>query len=374
MDCELLKYRMALASVRGMGVELAQRLLDVLPDEASFFSADSRELGRLLQTNNKIIESDYRRRLLKAAEEEIKFIRDNGISVTYFTDHDFPARLLNAPDSPILLYSRGQCNLNRGKVISIVGTRHATPYGTRFCETLVADLAKYFKKDLIVVSGLAYGIDIAAHRAALHEGVPTVAVLAHGLNTIYPAVHRSTANEIVRNGGTLLTDYTSHDYISRANFLARNRIVAALADCTVIVESAEKGGAMVTASIAASYNRDVFALPGRYTDAYSAGCNKLISRNMASMLTSSEDLITAMRWELPDNGVKQERQRELFPELTTEEQQVLDFIKQQGGTQVHISTIYSALKIPMSQLLGMLIDLEFKGVVAPAAGNKYSTT
>ena len=374
MDCELLKYRMALASVRGMGVELAQRLLDVLPDEASFFSADSRELGRLLQTNNKIIESDYRRRLLKAAEEEIKFIRDNGISVTYFTDHDFPARLLNAPDSPILLYSRGQCNLNRGKVISIVGTRHATPYGTRFCETLVADLAKYFKKDLIVVSGLAYGIDIAAHRAALHEGVPTVAVLAHGLNTIYPAVHRSTANEIVRNGGTLLTDYTSHDYISRANFLARNRIVAALADCTVIVESAEKGGAMVTASIAASYNRDVFALPGRYTDAYSDGCNKLISRNMASMLTSSEDLITAMRWELPDNGVKQERQRELFPELTTEEQQVLDFIKQQGGTQVHINTIYSALKIPMSQLLGMLIDLEFKGVVAPAAGNKYSTT
>lgn len=374
MDCELLKYRMALASVRGMGVELAQRLLDVLPDEASFFSADSRELGRLLQTNNKIIESDYRRRLLKAAEEEIKFIRDNGISVTYFTDHDFPARLLNAPDSPILLYSRGQCNLNRGKVISIVGTRHATPYGTRFCETLVADLTKYFKKDLIVVSGLAYGIDIAAHRAALHEGVPTVAVLAHGLNTIYPAVHRSTANEIVRNGGTLLTDYTSHDYISRANFLARNRIVAALADCTVIVESAEKGGAMVTASIAASYNRDVFALPGRYTDAYSAGCNKLISHNMASMLTSSEDLITAMRWELPDNGVKQERQRELFPELTTEEQQVLDFIKQQGGTQVHINTIYSALKIPMSQLLGMLIDLEFKGVVAPAAGNKYSTT
>lgn len=365
---------MALASVRGMGVELAQRLLDVLPDEASFFSADSRELGRLLQTNNKIIESDYRRRLLKAAEEEIKFIRGNGISVTYFTDHDFPARLLNAPDSPILLYSRGQCNLNRGKVISIVGTRHATPYGTRFCETLVADLAKYFKKDLIVVSGLAYGIDIAAHRAALHEGVPTVAVLAHGLNTIYPAVHRSTANEIVRNGGTLLTDYTSHDYISRANFLARNRIVAALADCTVIVESAEKGGAMVTASIAASYNRDVFALPGRYTDAYSAGCNKLISHNMASMLTSSEDLITAMRWELPDNGVKQERQRELFPELTTEEQQVLDFIKQQGGTQVHINTIYSALKIPMSQLLGMLIDLEFKGVVAPAAGNKYSTT
>lgn len=365
---------MALASVRGMGIELAQRLLDVLPDEASFFSIDSKNLGRLLQTSNKIIDGDYRRQLLKAAEEEIKFVNDNGISVTYFTEPDFPARLLNAPDAPILLYSRGRCNLNRSKVVSIVGTRHATPYGTRFCEMLVADLAKHFKKDLIVISGLAYGIDIAAHRAALREGVTTAAVLAHGLNTIYPAMHRSTANEIISSGGALLTDYTSHDYISRANFLARNRIVAALADCTIVVESAEKGGAMVTASIASSYNRDIFALPGRYTDPYSAGCNHLISRNIASMLNSSEDLLKAMQWEHYENDKPSGRQRELFPELSAEEQQILNYLKQQGENMVHINAIYSALKIPMSQLLGMLIDLEFKGIVTPAPGNKYSVT
>ena len=374
VDDELLKYRIALASVRGMGIELAQRLLDVMPDEATFFTTDSKTLGRLLQTNSKIIDADYRRKLLMAAGEEIKFIRDNGISATYFTDPGFPTRLLNAPDAPILLYSRGRCDLNRGKVVSIVGTRHATPYGTHFCETLIADLARHFKSDLAVVSGLAYGIDIAAHRAALHEDVPTVAVLAHGLNTIYPAMHRSTANEIVRSGGILLTDYTSHDYISRANFLARNRIVAALADCTIVVESAEKGGAMVTATIASSYNRDVFALPGRYTDQYSAGCNRLIARNVASMITSADDLAKAMRWEYTANASMAGRQRELFPELTAEEQRVFDFIKHNPENSVHISAIYATLQIPMSQLLGLLIDLEFKGVVTPFPGNRYAAT
>ncbi len=373
MPDEALKYRMAFAAIRGMGIDLAQKLLDVLPDEAAFFTASGGELQRLLQSRSKISDSGYRRKLLDMAEEEIRFIRDNGINVTYFTDPDFPARLLNAPDAPILLYSKGRCNLNRSKVVSIVGTRNATPYGTRLCETIVADLAAAFKDDLIVVSGLAYGIDIAAHRAALHEGVATVGVLAHGLNTLYPAMHRSTANEMVKSGGALLTDYTSHDRICRANFLARNRIVAALAECTIVVESAEKGGAMVPAGIASSYNRDVFALPGRTTDQYSAGCNRLINRNVASLVTSGDDIIKAMQWEPAPDAGRTARQRELFPELTDEEEPAYQFLKKHNGDPVHINTIYTTLQIPMSQLLGLLIDLEFKGLVTALPGNRYST-
>lgn len=373
MPDEVLKYRMAFAAIRGMGIDLAQKLLDVLPDEAAFFAASGDELQRLLQSRSKISDSGYRRKLLDMAEEEIRFIRDNGINVTYFTDSDFPARLLNAPDAPILLYSKGRCDLNRSKVVSIVGTRNASPYGTRLCETIVADLAAAFKDDLIVVSGLAYGIDIAAHRAALHEGVATVGVLAHGLNTLYPAMHRSTANEMVKSGGALLTDYTSHDRICRANFLARNRIVAALADCTIVVESAEKGGAMVTAGIASSYNRDVFALPGRTTDQYSAGCNRLINRNVASLVTSGDDIIKAMQWEPATNAGGTARQRELFPELTDDEEPAYQFLKKHNGDPVHINTIYTTLQIPMSQLLGLLIDLEFKGLVTALPGNRYST-
>lgn len=370
----MLKYRIAFAAVRGMGVELAQQLLDVFPDEASFFTASSRELEGLLHTHSKITDDSYRHKLLMMAEEEVEFVADNGIDVTYFTDSNFPARLLNAPDAPILLYGKGRCDLNRSKVVSIVGTRNATPYGTRFCGDLIAELAACFGDELLIVSGLAYGIDIAAHRAALREGVATVAVLAHGLNTIYPAMHRSTANDMVKHGGALLSDYTSHDYISRANFLARNRIVAALADCTVVVESAEKGGAMVTANIASSYNRDVFALPGRSTDAYSAGCNRLISRNVASLITSGEDLMKAMQWETANQQPKSGTQCELFPELSQEEQMVLDFIKGCGDDAVHVNKIYATLKVPMSQLLGILINLEFKGVVTPLPGNKYSAS
>ena len=297
-SCQL-AYRIAFAAIRGMGIELAGKLLDVLPDEAAFFAADSRELVQLLQSHNKITDNSYRHKVLAMAKEEARYVADNGINVTYFTDPDFPARLTNAPDAPILLYSRGQCDLNRPKVVSIVGTRNATDYGRRFCETLVADLATMFKGELLIVSGLAYGIDIAAHRAALHEGVPTAAVLAHGLNTLYPAMHRSTANEMISRGGALLTDYTSHDYISRANFLARNRIVAALADCTIVVESAEKGGSLITAGIAESYHRDVFALPGNIQNEYSKGCNRFIRENRAALITSAQDVATAMCWEIP---------------------------------------------------------------------------
>ena len=363
-----LKYKIAFASIRGMGVELAQTLLDVIPNEEYFFNASQQELSTKLQTKNKIIESNYRQKLLHAAEDEVKFVLDHGISISYFTDSNFPVRLLNAPDAPILLYTKGSCDLNHKKIISIVGTRNASSYGTQFCETLVNDMANRLN-DMVIISGLAYGIDIAAHRAALANNIPTVAVLAHGLNTIYPAVHRGSAIEILRHGGMLVTDYSSQDVICRANFLARNRIVAGLSDCTIVVESAEKGGAMTTANIAASYNRDVFAVPGRINDQLSTGCNKLIKNNIASLITCLDDLVKAMGWECRAESPKQ---KELFPELSENESRIYNFIKEKN--EIHINLIYAALKIPMPQLLSLLVDLEFKGVITSHTGNKYSIT
>lgn len=363
-----LKYKIAFASIRGMGVELAQTLLDVIPNEEYFFNASQQELSTKLQTKNKIIESNYRQKLLHAAEDEVKFVLDHGISISYFTDSNFPVRLLNAPDAPILLYTKGSCDLNHKKIISIVGTRNASSYGTQFCETLVTNMANRLN-DVVIISGLAYGIDIAAHRAALANNIPTVAVLAHGLNTIYPAVHRGSAIEILKHGGMLVTDYSSQDVICRANFLARNRIVAGLSDCTIVVESAEKGGAMTTANIAASYNRDVFAVPGRINDQLSTGCNKLIKNNIASLITCLDDLVKAMRWECRAESPKQ---KELFPELSEDESRIYNFIKEKN--EIHINLIYAALKIPMPQLLSLLVDLEFKGVITSHPGNKYSIT
>ncbi len=363
-----LKYKIAFASIRGMGVELAQTLLDVIPNEEYFFNASQQELSTKLQTKNKIIESNYRQKLLHAAEDEVKFVLDHGISISYFTDSNFPVRLLNAPDAPILLYTKGSCDLNHKKIISIVGTRNASSYGTQFCETLVNDMANRLN-DVVIISGLAYGIDIAAHRAALANNIPTVAVLAHGLNTIYPAVHRGSAIEILKHGGMLVTDYSSQDVICRANFLARNRIVAGLSDCTIVVESAEKGGAMTTANIAASYNRDVFAVPGRINDQLSTGCNKLIKNNIASLITCLDDLVKAMGWECRAESPKQ---KELFPELSEDESRIYNFIKEKN--EIHINLIYAALKIPMPQLLSLLVDLEFKGVITSHPGNKYSIT
>lgn len=363
-----LKYKIAFASIRGMGVELAQTLLDVIPNEEYFFNASQQELSTKLQTKNKIIESNYRQKLLHAAEDEVKFVLDHGISISYFTDSNFPVRLLNAPDAPILLYTKGSCDLNHKKIISIVGTRNASSYGTQFCETLVTNMANRLN-DVVIISGLAYGIDIAAHRAALANNIPTVAVLAHGLNTIYPAVHRGSAIEILRHGGMLVTDYSSQDVICRANFLARNRIVAGLSDCTIVVESAEKGGAMTTANIAASYNRDVFAVPGRINDQLSTGCNKLIKNNIASLITCLDDLVKAMGWKCRTESPKQ---KELFPELSEDESRIYNFIKEKN--EIHINLIYAALKIPMPQLLSLLVDLEFKGVITSHPGNKYSIT
>lgn len=368
LDTSTLQYRIAFASLRGMGYDLAQKILSVIPSEKDFFDIPEKELQNLLQSKVKMTERDYRLAHLDQALKEVDFVIHNDIGVTYFTDNNYPTRLAHAQDAPILLFSKGDCNINATHIVSIVGTRHATAYGKTFCTKFVEEL-KALVDDVVIVSGLAYGIDICAHRAALANSVPTIGVLAHGLNTIYPATHRKDAVSMIHSSGALLTDYMSSDKIHPGNFVARNRIVAGLADCTLVVESAEKGGSLITAGIATSYNRDVFALPGRANDTYSAGCNKLIRNNSASLITSAQDLVSAMRWETRQE-VNTGRQLQMFPDITPEEQPIIDYLRTHNET--HINVLCNALGIPMSQLMSTLIDLEFKSMITSLPGAKYS--
>lgn len=362
-------YRIAFAAIRSMGIELAQRILDVIPSEKEFFAMSERELKTITGSRSKVWSRSYRDEMLSKAQRELDFIQSKNIEVLYFKDEHYPTRLLNAPDAPILLYSIGSCDLNSQHVISIVGTRRSTHYGANFTDKLVSDLSQLLDGDLIIVSGLAYGTDINAHRAALKCGIPTVGVQACGLNKIYPAEHRDDAAHMVQQGGAVVSDYTSQDEIHRGNFLARNRIIAALSDCTVVVESAEKGGALVTANIASSYSRDVLAVPGRVSDEFSRGCNRLIMNNQAAAITCAEDLIKAMRWESKKMPVKA-KELELFPQLTAEQQQVVNTLRKQGD--LHINDLAGVMGLPIYRLMATLVELDTKGVIATLPGCRYT--
>lgn len=368
MNCDELTYRIAFASISGMGIDLAGKILDVIPSERDFFLMSENELRAVTGGKSKVYGRSYRNERLERALREQEFMSHTNVGVTYYTDSDFPARLLNAPDAPIMLYKCGDCDLNAQHVVSIVGTRKATVYGSHFCDSLVAELAQRVP-GLVVVSGLAFGIDICAHRACLRNNVPTVAVQARGLNKIYPPRHRNDAIDIVRQGGMIVTDYQTQDPVLPFNFVARNRIIAALADCTVVAESAAKGGALITANLAQSYNRDVFALPGRTSDPYSIGCNKLIRNNQASLITSADDLIEAMRWD-DDNPRRKPRELELFPQFTAEEQAIVDAISKAGD--IHINALTAQLGMPVYKVMSTLVELDCRGIVLSKPGCIYS--
>ncbi len=362
------EYKIAFSLIGGMGVKFGRLMLDCVGTEREFFAKSSAELERLFSRRNKILDAGYRQSLLATARAELEFMSEHGVRARYFTDDDFPRRLLEADDAPVLLYSFGPADLNSEHVISIVGTRHATLYGRSAVGRILQEVKLSFP-DTVVVSGLAFGIDVAAHRAAMECGLPTVAVVAHGLNTIYPASHREVARDILRKGGAIVSDYTSQSVLHRGNFLARNRIIAALADCTIVAESAAKGGAMVTAAIAGSYNRDVCAIPGRIGDTYSEGCNALIKRNKAAMITSADDLFEALRWEKP---VPAGTQASLFPqyEYTPEEAKIVSFLTDRGTA--HLNDIATALNRPVHKLLAVLVEMEFKQLLEALPGSRFT--
>jgi DNA processing protein len=298
----------------------------------------------------------------------LEFAEKNQIQCLTLNDASYPSRLRECEDAPLALFYRGNTPLNAQKVISIVGTRHATRYGEELCSSFMQDLVNLCP-DTLIISGLAYGIDIHAHRAALQQDFPTVGVLAHGLDRIYPSAHRKTAIEMMNHGG-LLTEFMSGTNPDRQNFVKRNRIVAGMSDATIIVESAAKGGALITAELAESYHRDCFAFPGRTTDIYSAGCNELIKNNRASLILSAEDFVNAMGWSSTHKKAKEAVQRELFLDLSDEEKNIVNLL-QETPEGIQINTLVVKANIPINRMSPLLFELEMKGVVRALAGGIY---
>lgn len=361
----------ALTQLKGLSLLNARTLLETVGSASEVFAHRKDILSiipdarpRLLQALSQVDDA------MKVAEAEMDFIEKKRMRVFTLLDEDYPQRLRECEDAPLVLYSCGTANLNSPRIISVVGTRKCTEYGREVCNHFIADLKRYYP-DILIVSGLAYGIDVCAHRAALNNGMNTVGVLAHGLDSIYPSMHRQTAVEMVQRGGGLLTEYMTNTRPEKMNFVHRNRIVAGLCDACIVVESSEKGGSLITAELALNYNRDVFAFPGRVYDESSQGCNNLIRRQQATLLTCAEDLVEAMGWHNPlANGTsKMAVQQELFPDLSEEERALVATIK--GVDDKHINQIAIDANIPYSRASMILFDLEMKGIVRALGGARY---
>ncbi len=299
------------------------------------------------------------------AEQELLFIERNGIRPLFYLDDDYPARLKECEDGPLILYVKGTTDLNHARVVAVIGTRSMTSYGKSKCEELIREMKGL---GVLVVSGLAYGVDACAHEAALQHRMPTAAVLGHGLDRIYPHPHQRLARQMLRDGGALVTDFISGTRPDRENFPKRNRIIAGLCDAVVVIEAAVTGGALITANIANTYNRDVFAIPGRVHDQYSQGCNKLIRINKAHLLEHAADLQYIMNWE-PGSSNRKARQASLFVSLTPEEKEVVAFLK--AHTDAGIDQIVSGVPFNLSKTSSLLLNLEFKGVVKPLPGKHF---
>lgn len=358
----------ALTLCPGIGHIGAKRLIDGMGSAAAVFN-QRKELPQLLPgVNPSVVTALDSPAAFVHAEREMEFVEKNRLTCLTLKDEAYPSRLRECEDAPLVLFFKGNTDFNRLRVINMVGTRRATDYGKQFCADFLRDLASLFP-DVLVVSGLAYGIDIHAHRAALANNLSTVAVLAHGLDRIYPYVHRKTAIDMLPNGG-LLTEFLSETNPDKHNFVSRNRIVAGMSDATIVVESAAKGGSLITAELAEGYHRDCFAVPGRTTDASSIGCNQLIRDSKAALVQSAEDFVRAMSWMPAGQEHKlQAVQRNLFPELTAEEEGVVHILSRQGD--LHINTLVVETDIPVNRMSSLLFELEMKGVVKAMVGGLY---
>ena len=366
-DRHELALRIAFAHTRNICLRTARRFAALGIEPADFFSLDCTTLARRSGLRNDIFDDSRRRASLEAAYAEVDFIASCGAHAIYYTDDDYPKRLLQCDDAPALLYALGDSLPDTRHVVAIVGTRHCTPHGQKATERLVQDLASKLDS-LTIVSGLAYGVDIAAHRAAVAAGVPTGAFVAHGLNTIYPPEHRNDARRMISAGGFIITEYSSRDRIHRGNFLARNRLIAGSADATIIIESDLKGGAMTTARLASGYNREVLALPGRIFDTYSRGCNHLLATNAAAIVRDADDVLRACCW----NPVEKEgKQQSLAIDIPPEQQQIIDYIVLHPDHTVNDMAVNLGLSI--TQLTSILFEMEMENLVTAMPGNRYGT-
>jgi DNA processing protein len=367
---EDLLYKIAISLVPGIGCITAKSLIAYCGSAPQVFRDKEKTLRSIPGIGTVLARNILHSKVLDRAEKEAEFILKNNVDAHFYLDENYPQRLKSCPDAPILLFSKGKPDLNKPKVISIVGTRNATEYGRSLVDRFVASLAER-GYDIQVVSGLAYGIDIQAHRAALHNNLSTVCVLAHGLETVYPSLHRSIALEMCEKNGGMVSDFMSHSVIDRKNFLRRNRIIAGLSDAVIVVESATKGGALLTAELAVSYNRDVFAFPGRVGETYSGGCHFLIKSNRAGLIENISDLEYSMNW-IPGTDPMKVCQPRLFNDLTEDEQKVADMLQSEGESAIDMICLRTGL--PMNRVSPLLLSLEFCGIVKCLPGKVFKLT
>jgi DNA processing protein len=363
MASELI-YQLALTQVPHIGDVHARILLQHYGHASAVFGAKTSELERIEGIGSVRARAIRAFNDFKKLEEEADFIRRYDIGTYFLTEPGYPRRLLHCYDPPVLLFGKGALQLNESKMIAVVGTRNASEYGRRWTEQLVADLVPF---NVTIISGLAFGIDAVAHRAALQHGLPTIGVVGHGLAKIYPYEHTALARDMVRGGGGVLSEFFSDVKPDKHNFPLRNRIVAGLADCVIVVETASKGGSMITARLADSYNRDVFAVPGRVSDRNSGGCHELIRSQKAQLLTSAGDLVEVMGW--GDQKAPRAAQKELFPDLAPEEEPLVRLL--QEGTALHIDELNLRSGLRTSEVAVLLLGLELKGLVQSLPGKRY---
>ena len=364
MDSEKLVSLLALKKVPNLGDSSIKKLIRDVGSAEEVLREKKHKLLKIDGIGSTKIKDIQNPEYMRLAREELRFIMDNGVNVTIYDEEDYPYRLKHCIDGPVVLFSKGNINLNNQKVISIVGTRQVTSYGTQFCEELIETIVPL---NPVIVSGFAYGVDITAHKAAIKHNLQTLGCLAHGLNQIYPKVHKRYVSDMERNGG-FFTDFWSTDTFDRKNFLGRNRIIAGLSEATIVIESAEKGGSLVTAEIAHSYNRDVFAVPGRANDTFSKGCNMLLKTQKAHMLTGAEDLIYMLNWELEEKE-KPVVQKKLFIELDEDEKIVYNFLNKNGKELLDIIAL--KCNIPSFKTASILLNMELKGVIKPLPGKMF---
>ena len=359
-----LLYTLALQHVPKVGDIIAKRLINHCGSAEAVLKEKKQNLLKIDGIGSVILNELQKTHHLKEAEKEMNFIKLNGIKTAYFQDNNYPEKLKHCVDAPVLIFQTGNINIDKQPIISLVGTRKITVNGIQFCENLVEKLQVY---NPIIVSGFAYGTDITAHKAAIKNKLQTIACLAHGLNTIYPKVHKKYMVDMEKNGG-FITDFWSTDTFDRNNFLKRNRVIAGLSEATIVIESAEKGGSLVTADIANSYNREVFAVPGRTTDSQSVGCNNLIKQQKAHILTTPLDVPYILGWSL-DDSVKPAIQKQLFVELNVTEKIIYNYLQENGQKQ--LDRIAIQCDLPVFKVSSTLLNMELKGVVRPLPGKLF---
>ncbi|MFB6317486.1 DNA-processing protein DprA [Saccharicrinis sp. FJH54] len=366
MSEKYLLNQIAASMIPGAGSIIVRKLIGITGSPEALFSESKKNLLKIPQIPRHVVDNIFKKEFWSAAEQELDFIINENISTTFYQDKNFPVRLNECYDAPVLLYFKGNIDFNRRKIVSIVGTRKSSHYGSGMVEKIIKGLAES-DSETCVVSGLAYGIDIMAHKAALRHNLDSLAVLAHGLDDLYPPKHKDTADKMMEHGG-LITEYTQSTIPESHNFVKRNRIVAGLSDVTLVIESGLKGGAMITANLAFSYNREVMAVPGNVGNYFSAGCNFLIKTQKAAVIESADDLLKLMNWDLKDK--KKSVQKRLFTELKPDEEKIYLLLQQHRTLSLNDISLHSELMI--SQVSMALLNMELEGIIKSLPGNMFT--